>query len=206
MLDSQKPIFKDLVLIGGGHSHVAVIKNFGMKPIPGVQLTVISRDIHTPYSGMLPGLIAGHYDFDDAHIDLRKLSQFAGARLYHAEVTKIDTANRTVICNNRPPVPYDLLSINTGSTPRVSDVPGAENFTIPVKPINRFVERWNQLMARSIENPGPHRIAVVGAGAAGVELVLAIQYRLKKIGVQLLQLKASCFFDAMNGPLSYFSG
>lgn len=179
MKSSSQPILKDLVLIGGGHSHVAVIKNFGMKPIPGVRLTVISRDVHTPYSGMLPGFVAGHYTHDEVHIDLRPLAQFAAARMYHNEVTGIDTVNKTVLCAGRPPVPYDILSINIGSTPRISGIAGATDHAVAVKPISRFVERWNRLLDRVISTPGSHTIAVVGAGAAGVELLLAIQFRLK---------------------------
>ena len=181
MNEPSTPVIKDLVLIGGGHSHITVLKMFGMKPIPGVRLTLLSRDIHTPYSGMLPGLIAGHYGFDEAHIDLGPLSKFAGARLYHDSATGIDLEKRKVICANRPDVPYDILSINTGSAPRVLDVSGAENEVVPVKPISNFVSRWKALKRRVLEADRKLRIGTVGAGAGGVEITLAIQYALKQV-------------------------
>ena len=180
MKSNQQAIVKDLVLIGGGHSHVAVLKSFGMRPIPGVRLTLIARDVHTPYSGMLPGYVAGHYEFDEAHIDLRPLCQFGSARLFHDSAVRIDTVNEQVICANRPPVSYDILSINIGSRPEVGSVPGAAEFATPVKPINRFVDRWNLMMKRVLKHNGSHRIAVVGSGAAGVEILLAVQFRLQQ--------------------------
>jgi selenide,water dikinase len=150
-----------------------------MAPVAGLRLTLICTDTDTPYSGMLPGYIAGHYSFDDVHIDLRRLAEFAGARYYRDEVTGIDRAARKVLCRTRPPVPYDALSINIGSTPQLARVKGAAEHAVPVKPIRRFNERWLALLERVRGHAGPTTIAVVGAGAGGVELTLAMQYRLR---------------------------
>ncbi len=177
---SSIPITKDLVFIGGGHSHVTVLKRFGMDPVPGVRLTLICRDLHTPYSGMLPGLIAGHYDYDEVHIDLMPLARFAGIRFVHDEVTGIDLARRRLRFRGRPEIPYDLLSINTGSTPSLS-VPGAEGRVVPVKPISNFLERWDPLVARVLALDRAPRIGVIGTGAGGVEVCLAAQWRLRQL-------------------------
>jgi len=179
MKSSDTPIVKDLVLVGGGHSHVAVLKRFGMEPVPGVRLTLICRDVHTPYSGMLPGFVAGHYSFDETHIDLGALARFANARFFHSDVSGLDFIEKRVLCDNRPPVPYDVLSINIGSAPRTADVPGATETAVPVKPINRFLERWEALRHRAMTHTGRLRVAVVGGGAGGVEILLAIQHRLR---------------------------
>jgi selenide,water dikinase len=177
---NEQPVLRDIVLIGGGHSHVGVLKRFGMQPQPGVRLTLICTNTHTPYSGMLPGYIAGHYDYDQVHIDLARLAGFAGARLLRDEVVGIDRAAGHVLCRHRPPVPYDLASINIGSTPQVSGVPGAAEHAVPVKPIYQFNQRWLSLLARVRSHPGRTTIAVVGGGAGGVELTLAMQYRLRQ--------------------------
>jgi selenide,water dikinase len=169
-----------LVLLGGGHSHVAVLEQFGRRPVPGVQVTLISRGHHTPYSGMLPGLVAGHYTFEDAHIDLRRLTRFAGARALFDEAVGLDPVARVVMCRMVPPVAYDLLSINIGSTPNVS-VPGAAEHATPVKPIDRFLERWNALRDRVGSATEPQRLAVVGGGAGGVELLLSVQFALATV-------------------------
>ena len=176
----QAPVVRDLVLVGGGHSHVAVLKAFAMKPLPGVRTTLIARDVHTPYSGMLPGHIAGHYGLDECHIDLRPLANLAGARIYHCAATGIDLDARLVFAEGRPPVPYDAVSIDIGSAPRTADVPGAAEHAVPVKPIGRFVARWEALAGRLSRREGPVRIAVVGGGAGGVELALSVQHRLSR--------------------------
>jgi selenide,water dikinase len=177
---ATQPVIKDVVLVGAGHAHVAVLRKFGMDPIPGVRFTLMTREVHTPYSGMLPGLVAGLYDFDETHIDTGPLTQFAGARLYQDEAVSIDVGNRRVICRNRPPIPYDLLSLNVGSTPNTGDVPGAAEHAIPVKPIDGFLSRFEPLKSRVLARNGRARIALVGAGAGGVELLLAVERRLRR--------------------------
>jgi selenide, water dikinase len=175
------PVLKDLVLVGGGHSHLFVLKYFAMNPVPGLRLTLITRDLHTPYSGMLPGYIAGHYQYDEAHIDLRPLAQFAQARIYHAEVHDIDLESNSILCAGRPAIHFDIASINIGSRPGTLHIPGADNFTMPVKPIDSFLEQWSLLSDRIIESDNDFYLAVVGGGAGGVEMALATQYRLQHL-------------------------
>ncbi len=174
------PIAQDLVLVGGGHAHVHVLKRFGMRPAAGVRLTLIARDIETPYSGMLPGYVAGLYDVAECHIDLVRLARFAGARLIHAEAMGLDRGARHVLCHPHPPIRYDVVSLDIGSTPRLDDVPGAAEHTVSVKPIARFAERWEALIERARDLAGL-RLAIVGGGAGGVELALAAHHRLAGI-------------------------
>lgn len=184
----------DVVLVGGGHAHVHVIKMLGMNPIANVRFTLITKDVETPYSGMLPGYVAGYYTAEECHIDLGKLSSFARFRLIHAEVTKIDTSSKLIHCNDgRPPLGYHILSINIGIVPRplgfgsfsnaaeAGQVGGGTPGNITaVKPIDRFAQRWEQILARTLEGKftSTLTIAIVGGGAGGVELCFAVHHRL----------------------------
>lgn len=188
MQQATDPIVKDLVLVGGGHTHAIALRMFGMKPLPGIRLTLITDTSHTPYSGMLPGHVAGFYDFDDCHIDLRRLAQFAQAQLYLDRAVGLDLENKKVICANHPPVAYDVLSIDIGSTPAAVDVPGAAEYAIPAKPVPQFLSKWNQLVEEFAKNPQkPIRLSIVGGGAGGVELAMTMQRRLLQI-LQQVQL------------------
>src|SRR5271170_2163478 len=186
-MQQRVAIAQDLVLVGGGHAHVHVLKSFGMRPLPGVRVTLVARDVETPYSGMLPGWVAGHYRFDECHIDLGRLARFAGARLIRDEAIGLDPGERRVLCRGHPPIRYDLLSLDIGSAPRADDVPGAAEYAIAVKPIARFAARWEALLARARDLRGL-RLTIVGGGAGGVELALSARYRLARLGVTPLQV------------------
>ncbi|MBD2491480.1 FAD-dependent oxidoreductase [Aulosira sp. FACHB-615] len=172
----------DLVLVGGGHSHAIALKMFGMKPLPGVRLTLITPALDTPYSGMLPGHIAGLYSYDECHINLSRLADFAHTHLYVDRAIGLDLENRQVICANRPPINFDVLSIDIGSTPATISVPGAAEYAIAAKPVAKLLDCWYKLLQNVHENPQQQlKIAIVGGGVGGVELALAMQAHLQQI-------------------------
>lgn len=167
----EVPALRDVVLLGGGHANVQVLKRFGMRPEPGVRLTIVAREPHSPYSGMLPGLVAGVYAWEDIHIDLARLAAFAGARFIAAEAAGLDLEQRQVTFDARPPLRYDVLAVNTGGVPGEDF---ASSFVTPVKPIGRFLPVWRDLVEGTNR---PRHLTIVGAGAGGVELALAIHHR-----------------------------
>lgn len=200
-------VLKTVVLVGGGHAHVHTLKSFGMNPTPGLQIVLISRDVCTPYSGMLPGYIAGYYTKDECHIDLIKLCTFANARFIHAEACGLDVIEKVIYCkDNRPPICYDILSIDIGITPKniiqtslsnpnettssVSDISvennnnnniNSRNNITPVKPIDTFGNRWQAILDtignRMTDSTSEDiHIAIIGGGGGGVELCFAIHH------------------------------
>jgi pyridine nucleotide-disulfide oxidoreductase family protein len=189
MQQNFQPILKNLVLIGGGHSHAIVLRLFGKKPLPGVSLTLITPDQYTPYSGMLPGHIAGFYNYAQCHIDLQNLTNFAHVKLYLDRVVGLDLKNNKVLCANRPAVDFDLLSIDIGSTPAKLSVSGAAEYTISAKPVKQLLDHWYKLQDNVVINPRkPISIGIVGGGAGGVELALSMSAGLRKLGIENLQM------------------
>ncbi len=180
---TSSPIFKDLVLVGGGHSHALLLRQWAMNPLPGVRITLISPQVMTPYSGMLPGLIAGHYQFEQTHIDLVKLSLWANIRFIQEKVTGIDPETRILQLENYPNIEFDVVCFDIGSTPD-QRIEGASEFTTPVKPISEFYSRW-QLIQQQAQQKQIKSIAVVGGGAGSIEVILAMAYKLNSSGLSL---------------------
>ena len=172
------PLTKDLVLIGGGHAHALVLKKWGMLRLPGARVTVINPGPAAPYSGMLPGFVAGHYTRDELDIDLVKLARFADARVVLGAATHIDTAAKLVHVPDRPPVAYDVASVDVGITSAMPDLPGFAAHGVPAKPLGKFAQSWDAFR----NGDGPAHVAVIGGGVAGAELVLAMAHALRARG------------------------
>ncbi|MES2432846.1 MAG: selenide, water dikinase SelD [Pseudomonadota bacterium] len=183
-MHADVPILKDLVLVGGGHAHALVARMWAMKPLPGVRLTLINPDPAAPYTGMLPGLIAGHYTRDEIMIDLVRLARIAGARLILDRVTGIDRDTRCLHLAHRPPISYDLCSLDIGITSDLPDLPGFTEHAHAAKPMADFATQWQAFAAQALPSP---QIIVVGAGVGGVELALAAKHRLPSAKVTLLE-------------------
>ncbi|MDH3735088.1 MAG: selenide, water dikinase SelD [Gemmatimonadota bacterium] len=177
----RRPVARDLVdvvLVGGGHAHIQVLRDFAMRPPPGVRLTVVVDTPIAVYSGMVPGFVAGQYERSELEIDVVPLARLAGARVLLAPASAIDPAARRVELAGRPAIPFDLVSLDIGSTVVGLDTPGVAEHCLPTRPIGEFVRTVEDRVARA-SGAGPVRVAVVGAGAGGVELAFALSERLR---------------------------
>lgn len=173
------PITRDLVLIGGGHTHALVLLKWAMNPLPGVQITLVNPYAKAPYTGMLPGHIAGHYERSELDIDLVRLARQANARLVLDYAVGIDAQDKRIQLSSRPDIAYDTLSIDIGITTDLVQIPGSAAHAFPAKPLGPFADAWDKyLKGVDLDNIAPS-IAIIGAGVAGVELSLAMAHRLK---------------------------
>lgn len=183
----KNPANQDLLLIGGGHAHVQLVKMFAMQPEPGLRLTLVSDVYFAPYSGMLPGFLAGIYTWHEVHFDLARICAKAGARFVSGKAVSIDAAAKQVRLDNGATLAYDVLSVNVGSVPTLPADIDREH-TLAVKPISQFLRKWQTLLdgiaarANITENQAESgQYAVVGGGAAGFEVALILQRKLREV-------------------------
>src|SRR5690554_74450 len=154
-----------------------------MQPLPDTRLTLISPDSLAPYSGMLPGLIAGHYQLEDSHVDLARLCQWAGVRFIRGHVVALNSELKQLTLADGSTVDYDWLSLDVGSTPVLDEVPGARRYAVPVKPVAELRHRWQETLDNWPTSNGPVQVSVVGGGAGGTEMALAIAHALNRRGL-----------------------
>lgn len=177
------PFTRDLVLIGGGHAHALFLRAWGMNPLAGARVTLINPHVTAPYTGMLPGYIAGHYERDDLDIDLVRLARFAGARLVLDLAIGLDLDAKTVQLSGRPDIAFDTLSIDIGITSDLPAIDGFSTYGVAAKPLGQYARAWDAFIAKAVERGDTAYITVIGAGVAGVELALAMAHRLDSAGV-----------------------
>jgi selenide, water dikinase len=187
----QIPFVRDIVLIGGGHTHALVLHMWAMNPLAGARLTVINPAPTAPYTGMLPGFIAGHYARDDLDIDLVRLCRRASARLVLGKASAIDRAARTVTVAGRPPIAYDVCSVDIGITSDLPMIPGYLDHAASAKPLGTYAQRWDAWLAQVASGALAPQIAIIGGGVAGVELALAMAHRVQGQGASVTVLEAA---------------
>ncbi|WP_224815895.1 selenide, water dikinase SelD [Hasllibacter sp. MH4015] len=178
MEQTPVPIVQEVVLVGGGHTHALVLRRWGMRPVPGARLTLINPGATAPYSGMLPGHIAGHYTRQDLDIDLVRLARFAGARLIVDRAVALDPAEKVIRLGSGRRVAYDIVSLDVGITAEMPVLPGFAEHGVPAKPLGRFADIW----AKTCAGDGPIRIAILGGGVAGCEVAMAATHRMRDLG------------------------
>ena len=191
---------KQLVLLGGGHAHVHVLKDFAANPPADTRVTLITPYLRQVYSGMLPGWIAGHYTLDDCIIPLAPLADAATARLVENTCRQIDFSSSEVVCESGERIQFDYLSIDTGSV--ANAFAGADRM-IAIRPIEKFITaitHLKQQVALRHQQGQCTRIAVIGGGAGGVEIALALQFSLRECGVKTTIISAANTLPGRVGP------
>jgi len=172
---------KRLLLAGGGHAHMAVLHALGRERISEVEVTLVAPTPRWVYSAMVPGWIAGHYGLEQMLVGLAPLAARAGANFVLAHVARIDFGERIAYTENSQTLPFDALSLNTGPVFNGDAVPGLGEHAIAPWPAESFVLQWQRLHARlateAMQAGDPLTVSVLGGGAAGVEVSLAIAYR-----------------------------
>ncbi len=170
-----------LIVVGGGHAHVHVLKSLAMRPAPGLRVTLVSPHSYATYSGMVPGVLAGQYRLDEAQIDVRALAARAGAAFIPDRVVRIDARRRRLDLAERPPLFYDLLSLDIGSQPAGTERIAAGAPAVIVKPIEVAASGIQAALAAP-SPPAGKQIVVVGAGAGGVEIAFAAAAHVRRDG------------------------
>jgi selenide, water dikinase len=187
---STQPIEKRIVLVGAGNAHLMFLRRWGMRPIPGVAVTLVNESLVIPYSAMVPAHLAGDYARDEITIDLERLCQAVKVRFVAERVKGIDARARQVLFAARPPLTYDVLSLGLGSIPARPTGAIASDFSLVMRPLGALVDRLDRLDRDLQHATKPFHLAVVGGGASGCELSLAIHKRLGRhagFGLTLLQ-------------------
>ena len=167
---------KRLVLLGGGHAHIEVLRELAAVPIPGAEVTLVTPSQRFIYTGMVPGVIAGHYTLPECAIDLKELAQRANVELLLTSASLVSPDVGKVACADGTVLPYDVISLDVGSHPAIGDVRGAERHAVLLRPLERALVGWNGVFARAAAG-NVNAVTVVGGGAAGIEIALAIRHR-----------------------------
>ena len=176
---------KNIVLVGGGHAHALLLNEWESQFDTDHRLTVINPATTAPYTGMLPGFVAGHYTRAELDYDLVQLTRAAKGDLIQGLVTHIDRKEKQVIVDDEQAIPYDVCSVNVGATSQLPNIPGFAEHAVGAKPLGSFANRWTGFLEQAGTNRGePVEVVVVGGGVAGCELAMAMSYRLQQLGEQ----------------------
>ena len=153
-----------------------------MNPPRDARVLVVLDRPAAVYSGMVPGFVAGDYRFSELEIDVVPLARRAGAGVILSPAVDIDPVRHEIGIEGRPPLRFDVASLDVGSTVRGLDLPGVRGHALATRPIGEFVREVDASVETLSRLGRAVRILVVGSGAAGSELAFTLEARLRARG------------------------
>jgi NADH dehydrogenase FAD-containing subunit len=181
-----------LVLVGAGHAHVQLLAHWAKQPILNVRITLVAPHPQQIYAGMVSAVIAGHSVLEQSMIALEPLVRNSGVRWLTRSLRSLDAQNQQLHLDDGSVLDYDWLSVNTGAVQSRSllekTLPGVREHGLFVRPVENFMSLWSKVVEMGHQRA--LRIAVIGAGTAGIELAMATRHRLPNAAITLLSAQA----------------
>ena len=174
--------FNHLVLVGGGHSNVLLMRKWLMQPnlMPNHPITIISRDSHLVYSAKFPSVIANLISLEESLIDIASFAKSVKVAFIQEEVKNIEFKHNKIIFKSRPAISYSDLVINCGSRTKVSkefEELVQKKIAFPIKP---FYESYKYILEEDqFDSYDELPFVIIGSGLAAVEIAFALRKRWK---------------------------
>ncbi|WP_416730982.1 NAD(P)/FAD-dependent oxidoreductase [Fictibacillus sp. JL2B1089] len=157
-----------LLLIGGGHAHLSILRSLLHEEISDLEVTLITSSKFQYYSGMFSGFTEGQYDEDEIRIDLESLCSRASVSFIEDTIISFDPMQKVLLGFSGGIYSFDVISFDIepwSSSELIS--------TSELIPKHHLLDKLKKV--RTSDSP-----VIIGNAAEAIEMALSITSWRKK--------------------------